>query len=580
ASVTVNIKSKEPIKNIYSPTHKIDLVEKKDWDISVTWKQKNYLPKHPFVLYYQTSPDPVGASLVAHRELGEEGYFMVQLSPTLGQGAGKVTEEQILPKDVVFCVDTSGSMLKGKKMEQAQAALKYCVEHLRVGDRFNIIDFSTTARHFNNEGLVVLDDQSRARALKYISKLHARGGTAIQEALELSLKHLNKKEAKENHRLKMILFATDGLPTIGERNPEAILKSINKKNSSHVRLFVFGEGYDVNTKLLDFLALDHRGEADYILPTENITEKISAFFDRVGSPIMTDLEFSFEGIEVKDVYPRTVRDVFKGEQVMIYGRYNGYGEQTLKVTGIIDGQEKTLRFKLNFPEESKDDRSSFVPRLWAGQKIDYLLTAIRKNGQPTPDKELVTEITTLAKKFGIITPYTSYLMADDIVTSNAMGANEKPAYGAVFRPHRAKSALLKNIAKKRKAETPLEKKERFKEAQEESRDRLAQRGQGNAAHFYDQAEREMKKMGRKGSAMQAIRYIGSRTFYHYGKNWQESVYNPAKHKEIQKVAVGSDEYFELLEHNSRVAKYFALENVILQVNKKWYFIERQAKKKG
>ena len=125
----------------------------------------------------------------------------------------------------------------------------------------------------------------------------------------------------------MILFATDGLPTIGERDPEAILKSMDKKNTENVRMFVFGEGFDVNTKLLDFLAINHRGEADYILPEEDITKKISGFFDRVGSPILTDIEVKFDGLEVKDVYPRQIDDIYRDEQVILYGRYTGTREE-------------------------------------------------------------------------------------------------------------------------------------------------------------------------------------------------------------------------------------------------------------
>ena len=132
ASVKVKItSSKSPIKNVYSPTHTIKIEEEKDADVVVKWSQENYLPKHPFVLYYQLSTEDVGAGLVAHREAGEEGHFMLMVSPTIGNGQGKVTETQILPKDVVFCVDTSGSMLDKGKMEQARAALKYCVDHLR-----------------------------------------------------------------------------------------------------------------------------------------------------------------------------------------------------------------------------------------------------------------------------------------------------------------------------------------------------------------------------------------------------------------------------------------------------------------
>ena len=416
ASVTVNIRSTEPIKNIYSPTHEVKLVEKKDWDISVEWKQKNYLPKHPFVLYYQTTPDEVGASLIAHRESGEPGYFMMMLSPTQGQGVGKLTTKQILPKDVVFCIDTSGSMLQQQKMAQARDALKYCINHLRPGDRFNIIDFSTIARHFHQDGLIDFNEESKQKALAYADAMTARGATAIEEALLLSLKHLKTESSSASHRLKMIVFSTDGLPTVGERDARKLLKTISQQNTEDVRLFVFGEGYDVNTKLLDFLALDHRGEADYILPDEDLTKKISSFFDRVGSPIITDVTIDFSDAGVTDVYPRQVKDIFKDEQLLVYGRYSGTGAKTIHITGTVNGTKMTQSYQLEFPQMSTDDKNSFVPRLWAGQKVDYLISQIRNSGQAKPDPELVNEITLLAKQYGIVTPYTSFLMADDTIT--------------------------------------------------------------------------------------------------------------------------------------------------------------------
>ena len=325
ASVTVNIRSKTPIKNLYSPTHEIKIVETPDWDVSAQWEQADYLPENPFVLYYKTTEEAVGASLLAHRELGEEGSFMLMLSPTVGKGAGQVADSQILPKDIVFCVDTSGSMIENKKMEQAQKALKYCIEHLCQGDRFNIVDFGTTSRNLSSDGLISFNDTNRERALRYVEKLSARGGTAIQEALEQSLARL--KRDPNDGRLKMIVFATDGLPTIGEREPNKILSRVEELNTDNVRVFVFGEGFNVNTKLLDFLALNHRGESEYILPKEDITEKISRFFDRVGSPLRTDLKLEFQGLEVTDVFPRNIKDVFRGEQVVIYGRYTGHGEK-------------------------------------------------------------------------------------------------------------------------------------------------------------------------------------------------------------------------------------------------------------
>lgn len=582
ASVTVNIRSKEPIKNIYSPTHQVKLVEKKDWDISVEWRQKNYLPQHPFVLYYQSSADKVGASLVAYREKGEPGYFMMMLSPTQGQGIGKLTDQQILPKDVVFCVDTSGSMLESHKISQARDALKYCLNHLRPGDRFNIIDFSTTARHFDQQGLIEFNDESRQKALNYADAMSARGGTAIEEALLLSLKHLETTNASAKQRLKMIVFSTDGLPTIGERDAQKILKTISQKNTENVRLFVFGEGYNVNTKLLDFLALEHRGEADYILPEEDITEKISQFFDRVGSPVMTDVSFDFEAAGVTDVYPRRIRDIFKGEQLLVYGRYTGSGAKTIQVSGNINGTKTTLSYKLNFPEVSTDDRNCFVPRLWAGQKVDFLLEEIRRTHAKQPDQELVNEITLLAKRHGIVTPYTSFLMADDTM----MGNSPQPLLLL------QRGQLRKNLSDKIEADMNNSFKsrsgfggsgssapaEQIIDAQSSNRDRSAAGKSGNASRLYYQAEREMKKFGKKGSALQSIRYIGNRTFYKSkGAYWNESLYDPQKHQGLKKIEVGSRDYFDLLKQDQRLAKYLSLGNVILQVDQRWYQIEEKSK---
>ena len=572
ASVTVNINSKLPIKNLYSPTHEIKFEEKKGWDVSVTWKQENYLPKHPFVLYYQTDNKDVAASLVAHRELDEEGHFMLMLSPTIGKGAGQITSKQILPKDVVFCVDTSGSMLQGGKMDQARKALEYCVKTLRAGDRFNIVDFSTAARSFSDKGLVPFNETTKAKALRYVAKLNARGGTAISEALQLSLKHLGKK-SETNGRLKMIVFATDGLPTIGERDPEQILKTMAKKNTEDVRIFVFGEGYDVNTKLLDFLALNHRGEADYILPNENITKKISSFFDRVGSPIMTNLDISFEGLEVKDVFPKKISDVFKGEQVIIYGRYTGHGKKTIKLTGYVKGERKTFAYKLSFPEYSQHDKASFVPRLWAGRKVDTLLGEIRRQSTK-PSKELVDEVTYLAKRYGIITPYTSFLVTDDIAGKLPAGGQGGPRPLPFLR--RKLAQRLKTAAAPAKNEKAKRKQLRASRGAAKIRRNVAK---GRLAGLDKAVDEALEEGGGGRSSLTVLRYIGTRTFYKSGSTWYDGAYKPSKQKDVPKVEIGSKQYFELLAKDGRIAKYLALGDVVLRTKGKWYHIVTPKTKK-
>ncbi len=320
----------------------------------------------------------------------------------------------------------------------------------------------------------------------------------------------------------MIVFATDGFPTIGERKPEAILKNIDKANSKDVRIFVFGEGFNVNTKLLDFLALNHRGEADYVLPEEDIAKKISQFYDRVGSPIMTDLKVEFDSLGAQDVYPQEISDIYRGEQVIVFGRYSGSGQHKVRLTGHFQGQTKTLEYDLEFPEYSENDKNAFVPRLWAGKKVDYLLSEIRKSEKE--DKELVDEVTFLAKRYGILTPYTSFLMAEDIVNQNAPALQQQllqrvrgggGKFGASTTPGVAGASAAPTAKPANAAE---EQKSRVLESLDLAGARKSAAQSGGAAGFYDQAERELHRQGRDGSSLKAIRYIGARTFYTVGQH--------------------------------------------------------------
>lgn len=550
ASVRVAIKSSLPLKNVYSPTHPIKLEEEPDSNVVVTWSEENYLPKTPFVLYYQTARDELGASLLAHREPGADGHFMLMLSPTIGRGAGAVSESDILPKDVVFCVDTSGSMLQEGKMEQAREALDYCLKHLRPADRFNIVDFSTTVRAFDDDGLVAADADNVARAKRYVDRLAPHGGTAIDEALETSLRLL-----EQGKRLKMILFLTDGLPTIGERSPEEILGNMDRRNTKDVRVFVFGKGLNVNTKLLDFLALRHRGEAEYVLPKEDIQQKIATFYDRVGSPVLTDVEIEFENIEVDDVFPRRFSDVFRGEQVIVYGRYRGDGERAVRVKGRVGGEVKTFRYALDFPAVSTNERNAFVPRLWAGEMVDYLMDQIREAGAEDP--ELVDEVTRLAKRHGIVTPFTSFLMVED--TCNLPHTEQVAEFN---RRLRTPGQLL---AERQYGNAAVQ------NAWQQSRNRRSRVSSGNAAALYTQVADGLQQENRGGTqALAAVRYIGNRTFYNSRGVWYDSRYDATQARKVRRVRVGSEEYLNLLGKQPTLAKQMAQGNVVIQVKGGWY----------
>ncbi|MCG8584939.1 MAG: VIT and VWA domain-containing protein [Pirellulales bacterium] len=550
ASVRVAIDSKTPLKNVYSPTHPIKIVEDTKHDVVVEWSEVNYLPQAPFVLYYQTAKERIAASLLTHREHDEDGYFMLMLSPTIGSGNGAIDDTDILPKDVVFCVDTSGSMLHNGKMQQASEALTYCLENLRDGDRFNVVDFGTGLRQFQEGTLATADDATRRRALRYVEEMRPRGGTAIDEALKSSLEMLNQGD-----RLKMIVLITDGRPTIGERSPEAILKKMRDRNKQDVRVFAFGAGHDVNTRLLDFLAVDHRGEAEYVLPKENIADKISGFYDRVGSPILTDLGVEFEGIRTFDVFPRKVRDVYRGEQVILYGRFRGEGKRTVRLTGKAGASAWSSEYTLDFPGVTPDDRQGFVPRLWAGEMVDYLLDQIRNDGMD--NTELIKEVTRLAKRHGIVTPYTSFLMVAD--TCNQPLAQQVAAFNS-----RNNSSIAGGLGAANWGKAAVE------NSWKQSRYKSGRARSGNATFMYQQAADGLAQEKRRVQTMAAIRYVGSRTFYNSGGVWYDSRFDNTQKSKLQTVNVGDANYMKLLTEKPNSAKYLSQGNVVVNIDGQWY----------
>ncbi|MHC4471494.1 MAG: VIT domain-containing protein, partial [Planctomycetota bacterium] len=394
-SVVVDIKGKLPIKNVTCPSHPVEVVTRSDTEARVAYEARNVTPDRDLLLYYSISADEFALNFLTHRpKPREDGYFMLLLSP--GTETGKVID-----KDVCFVVDTSGSM-QGKKMEQAKAALKFCLQSLNPGDRFSLVPFATEARAFS-EMLLGASKENVARGVQYVEELRALGGTAIDEALTLAL-----KMSPDSQRPYMVVFLTDGLPTIGETKEPLILENVKRLNKGNVRLFAFGVGNDVNTHLLDKLAEQNRGTREYVDEAENLELKVSNFYTKIANPVLSDIEVGFPGVDVHDVYPRRLPDLFKGSQLVVVGRFKGSGQKAAKLTGKVSGEAKTIAHDVSFPVT--EDGNSFLPRLWAIRKIGFLLDEIRLHGEK---KELRDEVVRLARLHGVVTPYTSFLVLED-----------------------------------------------------------------------------------------------------------------------------------------------------------------------
>ncbi len=424
-SLRATLESQHAVQNVYSPSHSIKVKHHGDHKAEVVCEREQAVLDQDFQLTFTLGRKDVGLTSFLHRpDAGRDGHFMLLLAPR-----AELSHSRQVPRDMVFVLDTSGSMA-GAKMEQARKALHFCLNQLAPRDRFAVVGFATTVNKFADALVPASDKEQLRQAGKWVDELEATGGTAIDEALTAALDY----RGTDGTRCFTIVFFTDGQPTIGEQVPDKILKNVAARNTSGTRIFTLGVGDDVNAALLDRLAEDTRAVSTYVRPTEDIEARVSSLYGKIGHPVLTDLKLTCRGgVTLSEMYPKELPDLFHGGQLVVLGRYSGKGHAALTLTGKAGKESQEFVYEVVFPEKTGDDRA-FVADLWARRKVGYLLDQVRRNGE---QKELVEEIVKLAKKHGITTPYTSYLVVPD--TTQAAGINPtlplystNPALGGVY----------------------------------------------------------------------------------------------------------------------------------------------------
>lgn len=421
-AIKATIKSQHAIQNVYSPTHAIAISRSNDREVNVTFERNQALLDRDFQLFYSLGDNDVGLTMLTHRPLSSEnGYFMLLLSPKV-----EMSQQHAIPRDMVLVLDTSGSMA-GEKIEQAKKALKHCLSNLKAQDRFALINFSTTVNKYR-DALVESDSERIDHAKKWVDNLRAAGGTAINDALLAALELRSQDES----RSFTIVFFTDGQPTIGETDCDKILRNVTKKNTANTRIFTFGVGHDdgINATFLDQLADQTRALSTFVQPGEDIEVKVSSLYNKISHPVLANLKLSVgDNVRLEEVYPPQLPDLFHNGQVVVLGRYTGKGPVAVKLTGTVAKETQDFVYEVNFAERT-DNEKDFVEHVWARRKVGYLIDQIRVNGEK---KELVDEVVALAKKYGITTPYTSYLIVPDgamPVAQSRAGVPSQPTSGA------------------------------------------------------------------------------------------------------------------------------------------------------
>ena len=515
-NITVNINAPGTVGFIYSPTHNITVQRGEKGKAIATYYEEKVIPNKDFQLYYGVSEREYDVQLLTHKS-EDAGYFLLFIYPS-------IINQSSIPKDVVFVVDTSGSM-EGTKIDQAKRALNYGLDKLKSEDRFNIISFSSTTTRYSDR---LNGADSVGDAKKFVNDISAEGSTDLQSPLTESIAWF-----QNDNRIHIVVLLTDGRDTTGHSNA-AIIKTLKEtaeyRTKKDFKLFVFGVGEDVDFELLDKLSNQFGdGIPTYIKSDAELEMTLKSFYTRIATPLLSNVQLSItptstpiacemgstacigvEGpVSTYDILPRRIPDIFLGTQLVIAGRYSGYGDAIVSLKGYINGTEKEIKYNVKFPRVST---SNFVERTWALRKVGYLLDQITLEGE-TP--ELKQQVKELATKYGIPTPYTSYLVvsSEGNEIRRDVGIGILPTAGGAF----------------------------------------------GAASAYKATE----SMAQATSQTPETKVIGDKTFVSVGGIWKDT--ECGDQKPTQTVSFGSQDYLNLL-NNANLVNYLSVGNSALLCN--------------
>ncbi len=571
-AVSISIQSKEPIKSIYCPSDDVKIDRFGDRDVKVAMEYRDVVPSRDFRLVYTLASGAFSANIMSIRPSeSEDGYFLLLASPEV-----KPADARPLPKTVIFVIDRSGSMA-GKKIEQARKALKSVLNNLREDDLFNIVAYDDRVESFKPE-LERYSSRVREEAERFVDNIREGGSTNIDAALKTSLAMIH-----DSSRPSYVLFLTDGLPTAGETRELPIAENCRSANSRRSRVFCFGVGYDVNARLLDRLSGGNSGTSEYVKPDEDIESHVAAFYSKMTRPALSDIRIELSGVDVNRSYPRDVPDLFEGGQIVWVGRYRQSGRTTIRVTGKVAGESRSLEFPAELAGSSGGSNYDFVERLWAVRRLGDLIDQIDLHGQ---NRELIDELVSLSTRYGILTPYTSFL-ADERVPLQAMGnatraeralselqvvtgvqgveqrrgkqrmlgaereAASDSAYEGLANANSVdRGAQLATPSASAPAEERADRRARNKSAATRGFGGMMAGGSGptggaGGIAAVTPTSRAADGEAKRGDAQSKVRRIGSKTFYWKKERWIDAAVTEEEAEKATVITQLSDEYFSL-----------------------------------
>ena len=405
-SIEVALDAGVEIDGIKSTLHEIDAERPTDHSAFVRLKNKAVIPNKDFILRYDVAGRGIEDAVLTHRSTardGGSGFFTMILQPP-----ERVTVQDVTPKEIVFVLDTSGSMM-GFPIEKAKESMKLALDGLYPQDTFNLITFAGDTSILFPEPVAATSENLK-RAQEFLSSRRGAGGTEMMKAIRAAL---DPSDA-QNH-IRIVCFMTDGY--VG--NDMEIVSEVQKHPNA--RVFSFGIGSSVNRFLLDKMAEQGRGEVEYVTLSDDGSAAAKRFHERVRNPLLTDISIDWSGLPVTDIYPKRIPDLFSAKPVVLCGRYTGGARGVIKLKGKVSGREWTREIPVELPES--ESRRDVLATLWARTRIDDLMSQ-DYNGIQNARSDVSEAITELGLNYRLMTQFTSFVAVEEMTVTDG-GAPRK-----------------------------------------------------------------------------------------------------------------------------------------------------------
>ena len=507
----------------YSPTHRLFMRERNGRQVV----RASGDGREVTILLPLRRASEAAVSVLTHRADSDPGFALITITPPASTG-------RTTPRDVTFVIDVSGSM-RGEKLEQAKAAGHALLSSLSRADRFRVIAFSTDVNP-QVDGWLDATPQNIRNARRFLDGLRAEGSTNISGALEEAL-----AMRTDGERLPLVVFLTDGEPTVGERNPDAIA-AIAARERGDARVFTVGVSADVNSALIERLAVEGRGTAHFVRAGENVERPVSLLASRLTNPVLTNVRVTVDGVRLSRVLPSGTVDIFAGQDLVLLARYDGEGTANIHIEGQTATGRKSWSSRATFQRRSTNN--GFVPRLWAAQRIGWLAAEKRRTGS----HEMDTEIKSLGERYGIPTEFSSYLVVEPGM--NIAQRSRRADVGGVVR--QMVGAAAGNTAPPAATPAPV--------ASNEARFELGRQAA---------AQREAKTLAAVDAMADAagvqMRQVGTRQFVQQGNVWTDQRY--VQSQRMVQVKAFSPLYFELVSQLNGFKEAMSLGGEVLVAGK-------------